>query len=87
MVSMDGSTLDTADEKDNEKTFGRPSASRGSSAFPQVRFVSLVENGTHVLFGTRMGGIETGEITLAKQVLELDRVAVIPAVFAIHILL
>lgn len=69
LVSMDGSTLDTADEKDNEKTFGRPSASRGNSAFPQVRFVSLVENGTHVLFGTRMGGIETGEITLAKQVL------------------
>lgn len=69
LVSMDGSTLDTTDEKDNEKTFGRPSASRGSSAFPQVRFVSLVENGTHVLFGTRMGGVETGEITLAKQVL------------------
>lgn len=68
LVSMDGSTLDTADEKDNEKTFGRPSVNRGSSAFPQVRFVSLVENGTHVLFGTRMGGIETGEITLAKQV-------------------
>jgi len=69
LVSMDGSTLDTADEKDNEKAFGRPSASRGSSAFPQVRFVSLVENGTHVLFGTRMGGFETGEISLAKQVL------------------
>jgi hypothetical protein len=69
LVSMDGSTLDTADERNNEKTFGRPSASRGNSAFPQVRFVSLVENGTHVLFGTRMGGVETGEITLAKQVL------------------
>jgi hypothetical protein len=69
LVSIDGSTLDTADEKDNEKTFGRPSASRGSSAFPQVRFVSLVENGTHVLFGSRMEGIDTGEITLAKQVL------------------
>jgi hypothetical protein len=69
LVSMDGSTLDTADEKDNERAFGRPSASRGHSAFPQVRFVSLVENGTHVLFGTRMGGFETGEITLAKQVL------------------
>ena len=69
LVSIDGSTLDTADEKDNEKPFGRPSASRGRSAFPQVRFVSLVENGTHVLFGTRLGGVETGEITLAKQVL------------------
>jgi hypothetical protein len=69
LVSMDGSTLDTADEKDNEEAFGRPPASRGKSAFPQVRFVSLVENGTHVLFGTRMGGVDTGEITLAKQVL------------------
>lgn len=69
LVSLDGSTLDTADEKENERTFGRPSASRGRSAFPQVRFVSLAENGTHVLFGTRMGGVDTGEVTLAKQVL------------------
>jgi hypothetical protein len=69
LVSIDGSTLDTADEKGNEEAFGRPSSSRGSSAFPQMRFVSLVENGTHVLFGTRIGGYKTGEITLAKEVL------------------
>ena len=69
LISVDGSTLDTADEKGNEDAFGRPSSSRGSSAFPQLRFVSLVENGTHVLFGTRMGGCKTGEITLAKEVL------------------
>ena len=69
LISVDGSTMDTADEKDNEKTFGRPSASRGKSAYPQIRFVSLVENGTHILFGTRMGGVDTGEITLAKEVL------------------
>ena len=68
-VRLDGSTLDVADNPDNEKAFGRPSASRGSSAYPQVRFVSLVENGTHVLFGTRMGGYNDGEITLAHQVL------------------
>jgi len=69
LVSLDGSTLDIADEKENERAFARPAASRGSSAFPQLRFVSLVENGTHVLFGTRMENIETGEITLAKEVL------------------
>lgn len=69
LVSLDGSTLDVADETGNEQAFGRPSASRGESAFPQVRFVSLVENGTHVLFGTRIGGVKTGEITLAKAVL------------------
>ena len=69
LVSVDGSTLDIADEKYNEDAFGRPSSGRGSSAFPKLRFVSLVENGTHVLFGTRMGGYKTGEITLAKEVL------------------
>ncbi len=67
LVSLDGSTLDVADEKENERAFGRPSADRGKSAYPQVRFVSLVENGTHVLFGTRIGGFKTGEITLAKE--------------------
>jgi hypothetical protein len=68
-VSLDGSTLDVADNQDNEKAFGRPSASRGTSAYPQVRFVSLVENGTHVLFGTQLGGYGEGEITLAHKTL------------------
>ncbi len=69
LVSLDGSTLDVADERENAQAFGRPSASRGSSAYPQIRFVSLVENGTHVLFGTRMAGCATGEISLAQQVI------------------
>ena len=69
LVSVDGSTMDVADNQHNEKAFGRPAASRGSSAYPQVRFVSLVENGTHVLFGTRLGGYHEGEITLAHKVL------------------
>jgi hypothetical protein len=69
LVSLDGSTLDVADEKVNEDAFGRPGASRGSSAYPQIRFVSLVENGTHVLFGSQIDAYATGEITLAKTVL------------------
>src|SRR5436305_776462 len=66
LVSLDGSTLDVADEAANDEAFGRPGASRGSSAYPQIRFVSLVEHGTHVLFGSQMAGCRTGEITLAK---------------------
>lgn len=54
VVSLDGSTMDVADEQVNDEAFGRPGASRGSSAYPRFRFVSLVESGTHVLFGTRM---------------------------------
>ena len=69
LVSLDGSTLDVADERVNAEAFGRPGTSQGESAFPQLRFVSLVENGTHVLFGSRMGTYRTGEITLAKAVL------------------
>jgi hypothetical protein len=69
LVSLDGSTLDVADEQANEAAFGRPGSSRGGSAYPQIRFVALVENGTHVLFGSQMAGYRTGEITLAKAVL------------------
>jgi hypothetical protein len=69
LISLDGSTLDVADEKRNNEAFGRPGASRGTSAYPQIRFVSLVENGTHVLFGSRMADYATGEIALAKTVL------------------
>jgi hypothetical protein len=68
LVSLDGSTLDTADTAENEKEFGRPGASRGSSAFPKLRFVSLLENGTHILFGAQMGPYSTDEITLAGKV-------------------
>src|SRR3712207_323760 len=56
LVSLDGSCLDVADTEENRAAFGLPGASRGESAFPQLRFVALVENGTHVLFGTRLDG-------------------------------
>ena len=69
LISLDGSTLDVADTKENELAFGCPKASRGQSGFPQIRLVSLVENGTHVLFGSRMGGYYTGEITLTREVI------------------
>jgi len=38
---LDGSTLDVADTAENNKAFGRPGASRGSSAYPKIRFVGL----------------------------------------------
>jgi hypothetical protein len=69
LVSLDGSTLDVADNAANEAAFERPGSNRGHPAYPQIRFVSLVENGTHVLFGSRMDGCRTAEITLAWGVL------------------
>src|SRR4051795_7940532 len=69
LVSLDGSCLDVADTGENCAAFGRPEASRGESAFPQLRFVALVENGTHVLFGARLGAFADGETTLARDAL------------------
>ena len=69
LVSLDGSCLDVADTAANRRVFGCPGASRGESAFPQLRFVALVENGTHVLFGARPGGYAEGETTLAHAAL------------------
>ncbi len=69
LVSLDGTCLDVADTEANRAEFSVPGASRGASAFPQLRFVALVENGTHVLFGARLGRYAEGETTLAHAVL------------------
>ena len=58
-----------ADTGENRAAFARPGASRGESAFPQLRFVALVENGTHVLFGACLGRFADGETTLAHDAL------------------
>jgi hypothetical protein len=69
LVSLDGSTLDVADTAENDEAFGRPGASRGSSAFPKIRFVALLENGTHVLWAAHMDQYATDELTLAEKVI------------------
>lgn len=69
VTSLDGSTFDVADTAENSSAFGRPGASRGQSAYPQIRCVSLVETGTHVLFGSQMGAFGDSEQVLAQRVL------------------
>ncbi len=69
LVSLDGSTLDVGDTDANVSEIGRPGVSRGGgSAFPKLRFCTLLENGTHVLFGAEPGPYATGETTLARRV-------------------
>src|ERR1700693_2138497 len=69
LVSLDGSTLDVADTAENEKAFGRPGASRGSSAYPKIRFVALLESGTHILWAAHMDQYANDELTLAERVI------------------
>lgn len=67
-IGIDGSALNVADTPENEKEFERPKSSRGKSAYPKIRFVSLLETGTRILFGTQIGPInKTSEKDLARK--------------------
>jgi Insertion element 4 transposase N-terminal/Transposase DDE domain len=68
VMSMDGTTLDIADNEGNDETYGRPGTGRGEkSAFPQLRIVAVAECGTRATIAAAMGACSTGEVTLAKE--------------------
>jgi hypothetical protein len=69
LVSIDGSALAVPDTPDNQAGFGRNGASRGTTAFPMLRFVALVETGTHLIFAAQMDRLNTSEATLGRQLL------------------
>jgi hypothetical protein len=68
VVSLDGTTLCTLDTPENEERFGRPPASRGRSAWPQLRLVALLENGTRVLFAAALDAYRVAETTLVRRI-------------------
>ena len=71
VMSLDGTTLDVGDTAANARAFGRPASARGvnaTGAFPQVRVVGLLENGTHAICAAQLGPYTTGEVTLAADV-------------------
>lgn len=67
LVSLDGSTLEVADEPTNGEAFGYPGTQQGRTGYPQLRFTALLENGTHLLFGVALGGYKDSEMSLAHQ--------------------
>ena len=75
VVSIDGTTLDVADTAANDAAFGRPGSGRGEgSAFPQLRLVAVAECGTHAVTAVAMGPYATGEVSLAKELVEAGAV-------------
>lgn len=70
IVTIDATILDVADTPANARVFRRPGVSFGNAAYPQVRLVSLLENGTHILFGAKIASCRTHEAKLARQVIE-----------------
>ena len=72
VMSLDGTTLDVGDTAANAAAFGRPASARGvnaTGAFPQLRLVGLLENGTHAITAAQLGAYGTAERVLAVDVL------------------
>lgn len=68
LVTMDGTTLRVLDTDANEARFGKPTSNRGKAAYPQLRLVGLLENGSRVMFAVAMGGYRSAEKVLARSV-------------------
>jgi len=69
VYACDGSTYKTPDTDENARAFGRPGASRGRAAYPQMRAVTLTDVGTRIRVAERHGPYGTGEIHLARRLL------------------
>jgi hypothetical protein len=67
LVSLDGSTLEVADEAANRSVFGVPGTGQGQTGYPQLRFTALLEHGTRALFGVTLGAYTDAEVGLAAQ--------------------
>jgi hypothetical protein len=70
LMALDGSNLDLPDEIENKEAFGYPSSSRGETAFPQVRILSLVETGTYVITAAEIGPYRRSEQEMAAAIIE-----------------
>jgi hypothetical protein len=69
VISLDGSTSDLPDTRENAEHFGRPSNATREGAFPQVRWLVAAESGTGALIGATLGPYTVGEQTLARDLL------------------
>jgi hypothetical protein len=69
VISLDGSTSDLPDTRENAEHFGRPSNASREGAFPQVRWLAAAESGTGALVAATLGPYTVGEQTLARDLL------------------
>ena len=71
VVTLDGTTLTTPNSESNAAAFGHSGSKHGPSAFPLASLVTLVEAGTHCIFGAAIGAWREAETTLARPLLSL----------------
>ena len=69
VMAIDGLVLDVPDTPENDEAFGRSGNEATPGLFPQVRLVALGECGTHAVIDAELGGVGTGEQTLAERLI------------------
>jgi len=68
-MALDGTKWDVPDTPANERAFGRPAASRGTSAWPQAQVVTLTECGTHAVCDAGVWRHDASEHAAARRLL------------------
>jgi hypothetical protein len=69
LMALDGTKWNAPDTPANERAFGRPRASRGTSAWPQVQVVALSECGTHAIVDAGVWRHDADERAAARRLL------------------
>lgn len=69
VLALDGTTMKVPDSEENRRRFGLPKASRGRSAFPQMRAVFLVAAKLHLILQAEFAPYRRGEFKLAMRLL------------------
>lgn len=69
LMAIDGTILEVADTPANERAFGRRATARGTSAFPQLRVLALIETGTHVICDAVLRPWRASEVPTALRLL------------------
>jgi len=69
LMALDGTKWDVPDTPANERAFGRPASSRGTSAWPQVQVVALSECGTHAVCDAGVWRHDASEHAAARRLL------------------
>ncbi len=69
LMALDGTKWNVPDTPANERAFGRPTASRGTSAWPQAQVVALSECGTHAICDAGVWRHDASEDAAARRLL------------------
>jgi Insertion element 4 transposase N-terminal/Transposase DDE domain len=69
LMALDGTTLEVPDTPHNVRAFGKPGASRGTSAWPQVRVVALSECATHAVLDAGVWRHDADERACGRRLL------------------